>query len=244
MNHAAKPKQLPHAHGKTAAPAPKSAPHLAKAPHAAHEKAAPHEAHAKPNAGQQVHGHPTAHAHIPAMLSQGSQGAEVKMLQLLMHKHGIECGPVDGVFGALTQAGVIKFQEKSGLDHDGIVGPKTWGSLRDHAGAHHAESQAGHPHLPAHVKHEHKLKGGDAHTAPKGHAKATGKAHADTKTPHNAHAHGAGKKTGGAHEGGAAKSHPGHAGNTKSEPTSKEKLSKDAKLRREILKVAGSHVEP
>lgn len=248
MSQAVKHKQPPHAHAKKAAPpAPKHAPHVAKAPdstkkkapHAAHVKGA-NPAHDKAKPGQQVQGHPTAHAHVPSMLSQGSHGAEVKMLQLLMHKHGIECGPVDGVFGALTQAGVIKFQEKNGLDHDGIVGPKTWGALRDHSSAHSAEKQAGHPHLPVHVKDEHKAKGGDAHPAPKGHAKATGKAHANTKTPDNAHAHGTGKKTGGAHEGAPAKA--GHGANAKPESKSKGKLTKDAKLRKEILKVAGSQI--
>lgn len=144
MSHAAAKHKPAHAHAKAPAPAPKHAPHAAQAPHAAKpthkaaaaHKAAPHApAHDKhapghdKKAGPQVHGHPTAHAHVPAMLSQGSHGAEVKMLQLLLKKHGVECGPVDGIFGPLTQHGVLAFQEKSGLGHDGIVGPQTWGAL-------------------------------------------------------------------------------------------------------------------
>lgn len=228
------------AHGKPAHGKPHAAAHHPAAHHPAHaghhapHKAEPGHAHAK--------GHPAAHAHIPAMLSQGSHGAEVRMLQLLLVKHGVDTGPIDGIFGPLTQHAVIKFQEKHALKVDGIVGPNTWGELRDHSSAHHAEKQAGHPHMPKHVKDHHVKAGGDHHAAPKGHAKKVGKEHAKTKTPGNEHAHGHGnKKTGGAHEGGGgqhASTKPAGGKGAKD----KSKLGKDAKLRQEILKIAQSQV--
>ena len=263
MQQALKKPDAKHAHAKAAHKAPiasaKHAPHQAASPHATpeqHKSTAAHAkpGHAKPDAahkaaphkqGDKNHaeqkGHPTAHAHIPAMLSQGSHGPEVRMLQLLLTKHGLETGPVDGIFGPLTSAAVIKFQEKHGLKIDGIVGPNTWGDLREHSSAHLAEKQAGQPHMPKHVKDKHEKKGGDKHAAPKGHAKKVAKEHAKTKTPGNEHAHGAGnKKTGGAHEGGGS-AHP-KAQVGKKGAKGKEKLTKDAKLRKEILKIAESQV--
>lgn len=244
------------AHAKTAHKAPvassKHAPHQAKAPNAApdHKKAG----HAKPEAGHKApqkksdknhaehKAKSTAHAHIPAMLSQGSHGAEVRMLQLLLTKHGLEVGPIDGIFGPLTNAAVLKFQEKHGLNVDGIVGPNTWGDLREHSSAHLAEKQAGQPHMPKDVKEKHEKKGGDKKAPPKGHIKKVAKEHAKTKTPGNEHAHGQGnKKTGGAHEGGGG-AHAKAKVPSKGGAKGKEKLGKDAKLRKEILKIAESQV--
>lgn len=242
---AAPPHATPEQHHKPAASHAKEAQASkgvdVKAPHAAGKHEAPHK-----QPGDQKHaehkGHPTAHAHIPAMLSQGSHGAEVRMLQLLLTKHGIETGPVDGIFGPATQAGVLKFQAKHGLKLDGVVGPNTWGDLREHSSAHLAEKQAGQPHMPQHVKEHHEKKGGEKHAAPKGHAKKVAQEHAKTKTPGNEHAHGQGnKKTGGAHEGGGG-AHPKAQVAAKGGAKGKEKLTKDAKLRTEILKIAESQV--
>jgi hypothetical protein len=246
---------------KAPVPSAKHAPHLAVSPHAApsHHAAGPHAAHAKPahaKPGQaaahkaephaakpHAAGHPAAHAHVPAMLSQGSHGAEVRMLQLLLVKHGVQTGPIDGIFGPLTQHAVIQFQEKHGIKVDGIVGPGTWGELRDHSSAHHAEKQAGQPHMPKHVKDHHEKAGGDKHAAPKGHAKKVGKEHAKTKTPGNEHAHGHGnKKTGGAHEGGGGQHASVQKHGGKGKTKDKAALGKDAKLRKEVLKIAESQV--
>lgn len=53
----------------------------------------------------------------------GSKGSEVKILQEKLHLTS------DGIFGKLTQAAVIKFQNENGLAPDGIVGTKTWAKL-------------------------------------------------------------------------------------------------------------------
>ena len=37
---------------------------------------------------------------------------------------------MDGIFGALTKAAVLKFQKKQKLVQDGIVGPKTRAALK------------------------------------------------------------------------------------------------------------------
>jgi peptidoglycan hydrolase-like protein with peptidoglycan-binding domain len=69
-------------------------------------------------------------AHMPGMVSYGSKGAEVRMLQLLLDKHGLRPGPIDGDFGPMTQKAVLKFQHEQGLAVDGVVGPLTWTELR------------------------------------------------------------------------------------------------------------------
>ncbi|MFK4544991.1 serine/threonine protein kinase [Streptomyces tendae] len=65
-------------------------------------------------------------------IKRGDGGSQVRELQcLLRHLHGIaEVGEVDGDFGPKTQSAVLIFQERAGLDADGIVGPATWRALR------------------------------------------------------------------------------------------------------------------
>eukprot|EP00244_Chara_vulgaris_P010291 TRINITY_DN467_c0_g1_i2.p1 TRINITY_DN467_c0_g1~~TRINITY_DN467_c0_g1_i2.p1 ORF type:complete len:167 (+),score=16.25 TRINITY_DN467_c0_g1_i2:99-599(+) len=61
----------------------------------------------------------------------GSRGSAVKAVQhLLLYRYGL-LGPggVDGSFGRITRDAVISFQASSGLEQDGIVGPKTWEAL-------------------------------------------------------------------------------------------------------------------
>ena len=74
-------------------------------------------------------------AHVPATVRTGSKGAEVRMLQILLKKTGLEPGPIDGDFGPATHGAVVQFQEKKGLEVDGIVGVHTWGALRDKTGS-------------------------------------------------------------------------------------------------------------
>jgi len=62
-------------------------------------------------------------------LQNGSQGTEVKSLQILLNGYGCDCGKADGIFGAKTEAAVKKFQAGKKVSVDGIVGPVTWGKL-------------------------------------------------------------------------------------------------------------------
>jgi peptidoglycan hydrolase-like protein with peptidoglycan-binding domain len=66
------------------------------------------------------------------VIKQGASGIDVRTLQNVL-KSAVEYGvgnygitSVDGVFGANTQAAVIKFQKANNLTADGIVGAATW----------------------------------------------------------------------------------------------------------------------
>ncbi|MBM4342979.1 MAG: peptidoglycan-binding protein [Deltaproteobacteria bacterium] len=74
-------------------------------------------------------------AHVPKTIRSGSQGAEVRMVQTLLKKVGLAPGVIDGMFGPATHRAVVQFQEKRGLQADGIVGPDTWTALRERSGS-------------------------------------------------------------------------------------------------------------
>ncbi len=61
------------------------------------------------------------------LLSIGSVGPAVALLQDLLNRSGIAPEPldVDGIFGPRTEAAVVTFQAAQGLEPDGIVGPLT-----------------------------------------------------------------------------------------------------------------------
>jgi hypothetical protein len=59
----------------------------------------------------------------------GSKGEEVRKIQEKLQALGIYRGPLDGDFGGGTDGGVKLFQQREGLEVDGIVGPITWGKL-------------------------------------------------------------------------------------------------------------------
>lgn len=59
----------------------------------------------------------------------GSRGNEVRRIQQRLQALGIYRGPLDGVFGGGTEAAIRLFQNREGLDSDGIVGPLTWKKL-------------------------------------------------------------------------------------------------------------------
>ena len=57
------------------------------------------------------------------LLKVGSKGDDVKKLQI---KLGVEAV---GTFGPKTEAAVKEWQEKNGLNNDGVVGDATWGKM-------------------------------------------------------------------------------------------------------------------
>ena len=64
------------------------------------------------------------------MISFGSQGSDVAEAQSKLNSAGADpLLEVDGIFGPLTQAAVVEFQETNSLSEDGIVGPITWAAL-------------------------------------------------------------------------------------------------------------------
>jgi hypothetical protein len=64
------------------------------------------------------------------VLSVGDRGPEVRKLQEKLNELGAGL-VVDGNFGPFTQAAVMSFQAKHGLEVDGIVGPRTWAVLEE-----------------------------------------------------------------------------------------------------------------
>ena len=64
-------------------------------------------------------------------LQKGSTGKQVKTLQCILVGYGYEIGtdPIDGSFGAKTDAGVRLYQKNNNLAADGVVGKETWNSL-------------------------------------------------------------------------------------------------------------------
>ena len=59
-------------------------------------------------------------------LQKGSNDPAVRDLQEALKALGYNPGPVDGVFGATTEAAVKSFQQAKGITADGIVGKITW----------------------------------------------------------------------------------------------------------------------
>lgn len=66
------------------------------------------------------------------VLQKGSKNNQVKALQRILYAMGYELGssnPIDGNFGAKTDAAVRAYQKKNKLTVDGVVGEKTWSKL-------------------------------------------------------------------------------------------------------------------
>ena len=69
----------------------------------------------------------------PDTVKKGDLGIGVRLLQSILKHSGnphFDPGPVDGIFGPQTEMAVKSFQTFVGLQHDGIVGPKTWTKLK------------------------------------------------------------------------------------------------------------------
>jgi peptidoglycan hydrolase-like protein with peptidoglycan-binding domain len=81
-----------------------------------------------------IAGNPTAEplpgTTIHPTVRQGSRGPAVEELQQKLNADGAAPPLVaDGIFGPMTRAAVVAFQQKYGLSPDGIVGPLTWGKI-------------------------------------------------------------------------------------------------------------------
>jgi peptidoglycan hydrolase-like protein with peptidoglycan-binding domain len=66
-------------------------------------------------------------------LREGSSGEAVRQLQTALQELGHDPGPVDGQFGAQTEAAVKAFQQARGITVDGVVGPVTWRNIDEAA---------------------------------------------------------------------------------------------------------------
>lgn len=62
-------------------------------------------------------------------LNTGSRGTSVSQMQQILKQFGYYPGPVDGVFGPQTKQAVKTFQQDSGISQDGIFGPITQAKL-------------------------------------------------------------------------------------------------------------------
>lgn len=64
-------------------------------------------------------------------LRRGMAGEVVRAAQFLLNGRGASCGVygADGDFGPATEAAVLAFQRRNGLEADGVVGPLTWAKL-------------------------------------------------------------------------------------------------------------------
>lgn len=64
------------------------------------------------------------------LLRRGNRGSLVSLLQLGLERSGYSPGTKDGIFGANTEAALIRFQENHGLVPDGIAGRLTMERIR------------------------------------------------------------------------------------------------------------------
>jgi peptidoglycan hydrolase-like protein with peptidoglycan-binding domain len=66
-------------------------------------------------------------------LREGSHGEAVRQLEVALKETGEDPGPLDGQFGPQTLTAVKAFQQKRGIDVDGVVGPVTWRNIDEFA---------------------------------------------------------------------------------------------------------------
>ena len=59
------------------------------------------------------------------VMRRGMRGYDVGVLQFLLRRHGLRIRRLDGRFGPRTDATVRRFQRRTGLTADGVVGPRT-----------------------------------------------------------------------------------------------------------------------
>jgi uncharacterized protein YgiM (DUF1202 family) len=71
----------------------------------------------------------TSVASVSATVRRGVSGSYVTSIQQALIRAGHDPGPVDGVYGGMTEYAVIRFQQNQGLNPDGVVGPATASAL-------------------------------------------------------------------------------------------------------------------
>jgi peptidoglycan hydrolase-like protein with peptidoglycan-binding domain len=81
--------------------------------------------------GDQPAGTASVAVTIDGVLSNGSTGRAVYVLQALLLSHGYGAGGVDGIFGNGTEAAVREFQGKNALEVDGVAGKNTFEKLAE-----------------------------------------------------------------------------------------------------------------
>lgn len=65
----------------------------------------------------------------PRMIDKSMKGPDVELLQAVLKARGYAINYIGGTFDDLLEQEVKKFQTKSGLTADGVVGPLTWKKL-------------------------------------------------------------------------------------------------------------------
>ena len=63
------------------------------------------------------------------LLKKGSEGLAVWAMQVLLKAWDCDCGEADGIFGAQTEAALLDYQRKWGLEPDGECGKMSWAML-------------------------------------------------------------------------------------------------------------------
>ena len=63
------------------------------------------------------------------LLKKGSEGLAVWAMQVLLKAWCYDCGEADGIFGAQTEAALLDYQRKWGLEPDGECGKMSWAML-------------------------------------------------------------------------------------------------------------------
>jgi peptidoglycan hydrolase-like protein with peptidoglycan-binding domain len=66
------------------------------------------------------------------MLQRGDRGDAVADLQNRLRAFGLYHGKASGVFDRATERAVRRYQDQAGITVDGVVGPQTLGSMRQH----------------------------------------------------------------------------------------------------------------
>ena len=65
------------------------------------------------------------------LLERGERGPAIREKQRQLRDLGYWIGPVDGIYGKLTEQAVMAFQKVNGLTRDGIIGPAVRDALAD-----------------------------------------------------------------------------------------------------------------